>query len=754
MANEEISWTDAKAGQSSLKGVPYRIHSCSTYSKDFTPAKIIPNRPEDHTSRWSCAAGDDQPWLLLELIKPAVLYQVTIGKYKEDHPCNAQSVRILAGNDPSLLEEVSSANLRNDSRSEMLGLRHSMAVWKGDMSTTNLWDLKRENDNIPFPVRYVKIVPGRAYEPRYNVSLWHVKFEGVTETDYIERVQREWFQAQKLQKDRLVLKHLRCSPDLRLAFQSVLNLAQQSHGISTVLEHPGLTLLFDEFVVKRDYRKSEEILEHILEERLAKEYEELVPRKYSWRLLGNSGLEQPSVRGGHAMCAYASTLWLFGGNGRAELNDFWRGSLRGDTLSWTQIQRGNGPWPSYGGRNLMVATEDRIYMIALAGKQSDDIRIDESFGLISDELTEAVVSTEETSRGNGSDTAILWMYEISHGQWKEISRRNWDCARQELSSFSCHDGQLIVGRSYGQTYSVAIYDIGSGIWNESVYEPNVMSRASSEASGSLVRPILVDCFDSVNARQVLVSTSHSWPGDSGFPSSLLETVQPLIPHVSANASHRSFVDFQGTSLLLITGLEGGCIIPSQRAQTVIHVYSIARGEWQKLNGEGEFDLGFAVSAKNQDQLSPVQKCGHEMTYDRITGRCIFYGGRTDGMLEGNVAVELALHGLREVDILRKCKRIIRRQSFIQILLQRSSLEALSFLQETLSPVTAPSDAAEQQDLRALFTALVRGSKGEGDVVEVRDVGDKAHLAAFQQLLHYISPRFKEPVEEISSRTML
>ena len=62
-------------------------------------------------------------------------------------------------------------------------------------------------------------------------------------------------------------------------------------------------------------------------------------------------------------------------------------------------------------------------MIALAGKQSDDIRIDESFGLISDELTEAVVSTEETSRGNGSDTAILWMYEISHGQWKEISRR-------------------------------------------------------------------------------------------------------------------------------------------------------------------------------------------------------------------------------------------------------------------------------------------------------------------------------------------
>ena len=56
-------------------------------------------------------------------------------------------------------------------------------------------------------------------------------------------------------------------------------------------------------------------------------------------------------------------------------------------------------------------------------------------------------------------------------------------------------------------------------------------------------------------------------------------------------------------------------------------------------------------------------------------------------------------------------------SFFQILLQRSSLEALSFLQETLSPVSSPSDPEEQQDLKSLFTTLVRGSKGKDDAMD-------------------------------------
>lgn len=73
---------------------------------------------------------------------------VTIGKYKEDHPCNPQSIRILAGDDPAHLEEVVDTNLRNDSNSERLELRHSAPVWHSGMATRSLWDLRRENYTI------------------------------------------------------------------------------------------------------------------------------------------------------------------------------------------------------------------------------------------------------------------------------------------------------------------------------------------------------------------------------------------------------------------------------------------------------------------------------------------------------------------------------------------------------------------------------------------------------------------------------
>lgn len=74
--------------------------------------------------------------------------QVTIGKYKEDHPCNPQSLRILAGDDPSHLEEVLDINLKNDSTPETADLRHNALVWKGDMAAGNLWDLGKERSVI------------------------------------------------------------------------------------------------------------------------------------------------------------------------------------------------------------------------------------------------------------------------------------------------------------------------------------------------------------------------------------------------------------------------------------------------------------------------------------------------------------------------------------------------------------------------------------------------------------------------------
>jgi len=145
-----------------------RIHSYSSYSKDFAPSRIIPCRPDDHTSRWSCQTGDTAPWLMLELTKPAVLGmsisllstgmrtylaqrcvdEIKIGRYQDEHPCNAQSITILAGNSPTNLQQILNVNLKNEGGNEFYTLRHNTAVWTGKMDRINPWDIRHEKTTV------------------------------------------------------------------------------------------------------------------------------------------------------------------------------------------------------------------------------------------------------------------------------------------------------------------------------------------------------------------------------------------------------------------------------------------------------------------------------------------------------------------------------------------------------------------------------------------------------------------------------
>lgn len=155
---------------------------------------------------------------------------------------------------------------------------------------------------------------------------------------------------------------------------------------------------------------------------------------------------------------------------------------------------------------------------------------------------------------------------------------------------------------------------------------------------------LADCFDHVNNREIVISPSKLPIEPQHSTVVPVEIVQPPLAQSSSSVSWRTFVDFQGTSLLLISGSGSDCLIPSKSAQTAIHVYSIARGEWQEVTAKEEFYPGTAETSVKGDQLASPRKCGHETSYDRVTGRCFFYGGRTDGLVgEENMAVELELH---------------------------------------------------------------------------------------------------------------
>lgn len=181
----------------------------------------------------------------------------------------------------------------------------------------------------------------------------------------------------------MVLKHLRYARDLRPAFSQMLSLMQQTHGIPTVLEHPLVTELFDNLVLQRNYLASEATIERICQEGMMQECPALSLNGYTWKAIGDISLEKPSARGGHAVCAYGGTYWLFGGckyvvdcmysvyvdhsvhtsdDGRSDIDDFWRGSLDGDLLAWTRIERNSDLYPDYKSRYRMVATDSHVYV--------------------------------------------------------------------------------------------------------------------------------------------------------------------------------------------------------------------------------------------------------------------------------------------------------------------------------------------------------------------------------------------------------
>lgn len=62
-------------------------------------------------------------------------------------------------------------------------------------------------------------------------------------------------------------------------------------------------------------------------------------------------------------------------------------------------------------------------MIALAGMDGADIPTNVSFGLVSDELTNTVISTEGTLQDDCANNAILWAYDVVFDRWEEIGRR-------------------------------------------------------------------------------------------------------------------------------------------------------------------------------------------------------------------------------------------------------------------------------------------------------------------------------------------
>ncbi|KAH8107718.1 Muskelin N-terminus-domain-containing protein [Cristinia sonorae] len=317
----------------------YTIAGCSEHSGRYVAENILVDNPMDQGSRWSGAyqASNIKQWMLLKLDTLCILRTLTFGKVrvltqKKAHPCNMKEFKLFVGETEESMIEVLHAGLRNDHVAETFSIRHV------------------NNAGVPFPTRYVKIVPLSAHGQSFHTSIWHVRMTGIIDHQIVQQARTEHEQYKETMIMRHILKHLR-QRRLLSPFHSILSRTGLGEGSTSVaFEHPIISSLYQSLVMRGQFSAAELSLSDCATAGLFSSSVLSFQPTAAWLRMnlpnqGNKDTAQPSARGGHSMCfdQESGLIYMFGGwDGKKSLQDFWVWNIRDS--SW-KFLGSNGPGP-------------------------------------------------------------------------------------------------------------------------------------------------------------------------------------------------------------------------------------------------------------------------------------------------------------------------------------------------------------------------------------------------------------------------
>ena len=307
---------------------------------------------------WSSDTNTPPQFLTVKLDRPAVVTNITFGKFEKTHVCNLKRFQVFAGVEENNLIEVLDSGLKNDSTSENFSLQHQ---------------LNRQF----YPVRYVKIVPLQSWGvyssqvycmisglllsgPSFNYSVWYVALFGDDNPAMTKRFLSWHTEFREKETIRLCLKHFRQQNYLE-AFESL----QKKTKIQ--LEDPLLTDLHSILVIDGDFVKTEELIKNFLRDGVFADYIRRQQPRPVWTPLILPGMivdndvivttscpnttslhtsdsvtpsvpSQPHPRGGHQVVidVISDTIYVFGGwDGSRDLSDFWQFNIQ--TGKWSLL---------------------------------------------------------------------------------------------------------------------------------------------------------------------------------------------------------------------------------------------------------------------------------------------------------------------------------------------------------------------------------------------------------------------------------
>uniref|UniRef100_A0A8C5P2A1 Muskelin N-terminal domain-containing protein n=1 Tax=Jaculus jaculus TaxID=51337 RepID=A0A8C5P2A1_JACJA len=207
----------------------------------FSSWNILVDKPNDQSSRWSSESNYPPQYLILKLERPAIVQNITFGKYEKTHV-------FFGGMNEENMTELLSSGLKNDNNIEIFTLKHKI-------------------DEQIFPCRFIKTVPFLSWGPSFNFSIWYFELSGIDDPDVVQPSLNWYSQYREQEAIHLCLKHFR--QHYTEAFESL----QKKTKIA--LEHPMLTDMHDKLVLKGDFYACEELIEKAVNDGLGKKMSEI-----------------------------------------------------------------------------------------------------------------------------------------------------------------------------------------------------------------------------------------------------------------------------------------------------------------------------------------------------------------------------------------------------------------------------------------------------------------------------------------------